>query len=98
MKEELEPCEDTIQEKDELQVTEEQPYVECATVKEEPPCEENMTQEEDFSHQMKEEPFVEYEQPLRSPVDGPSSDDNKVDRPDKLEKEMDVGKKKPENR
>ena len=50
--------------KDEQEVTEEQPFISCMTVKKEHPLDESLTMREEESQQIKEEPCIEDNQPL----------------------------------
>ncbi len=50
--------------KDEQEVTEEQPFISCMTVKNEHPLDESLNMKEEESQQIKEEPCIEDDQPL----------------------------------
>jgi len=55
--------------KNELQLQEEQPFIECMTVKMECPVDESRnTVKEEMSQQIKEEPYIENEGPSLSPA------------------------------
>ncbi len=69
VKDEQQPCEERILVKDELQLQEEQPFIECMTVKMERPVDESRnTVKEEMSQQIKEEPYIENEEPSLSPA------------------------------
>jgi hypothetical protein len=56
--------EEKIPVKDAQEVTEEQPFISCMTVKMEHPLDESLTMKEEESQQIKEEPCIEDDQPL----------------------------------
>jgi hypothetical protein len=67
VKGEQQPCEEKILVKDELQLQEEQPFIECMTVKMECPVDESRnTVKEELSQQIKDEPYIDNEQPSLS--------------------------------
>ena len=82
--------------KDEQEVTDEQPFISCMTVKMEHPLDESLTMREKESQQLKEEPCIEDDQPLVAQVS--ASDGYKVRRPERVEEQMDGRRKKPRSR
>jgi hypothetical protein len=74
--------------KDELQLHEEQPFIQCMTVKMEcPPVDESgNTVKEKLSQQIKEEPYIENEEPsLSTALEESTLVELEVNRADKLE-------------
>jgi hypothetical protein len=85
--------EEKILVKDEQEVTEEQPFISCMTVKMEHPLDESLNMKEEESQQIKEEPCIEDEQPLAAQES--ASEGYKVRRPERVEEQMDGKRKKP---
>jgi hypothetical protein len=88
--------EEKILMKDEQEVTEEQPFISCMTVKMEHPLDESLNMKEEQSQQIKEEPCIEDDQPLVA--QDSASDGYKVRRPERVEEQMDGRRKKPRSR
>ena len=82
--------------KDEQEVTEEQPFISCMTVKMEHPLDESLTMREEESQQIKEEPCIEDDQPLVAQES--ASEGYKVRRPERVDEQMDGRRKKPRSR
>jgi hypothetical protein len=85
--------EEKIGVKDEQEVTEEQPFISCMTVKTEHPLDESLTMKEEESQQIKEETCIEDDQPLVAQES--ASDGYQVRRPENLEEQRDGKRKKP---
>ncbi len=87
VKDEQQPCEEKILVKNEVQLQEEQPFIQCMTVKMECPVDEIRNNvKEEMPQQIKEEPYTENEQPSLSPASEESTlVELEVNRADKLE-------------
>ncbi len=100
VQDEQRPCEEGTLVKDELQLQEEQPFISCMTVKMERPLDESgNTVKEEMSQQIKEDPYIENEQPSLSPaLEESTLVECEVDGADKMEDQWSEENKDPQCR